>query len=102
MAATSVVAIATRAELCVGACYSSVGPSGQCTFSVVNTTTGGIASLLWSSRASLVALLFLPGMMMAVRGTRSQMGGMHGVAVFRRCCVLSCIHRQRGVAVFGL
>lgn len=61
MAATSVVAIATRAELCVGAYYSSVGPSGQCTFSVVNTTTGGIASLLWSSRVSLMALLSLMG-----------------------------------------
>lgn len=61
MAATSVVAIATRAELCVGACYSSVGPSGQCTFSVVNTTTGGIASLLWPSRVSLMTVLSVLG-----------------------------------------
>lgn len=36
-------------------------------------------------------------MMVAVWWTRSQMGGMYGVAVFRRCCVSSCIHRQRGV-----
>lgn len=56
MVVASVAIIAARAGLCAGACYPSVGPSGQCTFSVVNTTTGGIASLLWSSRVALMAL----------------------------------------------
>ena len=35
------------------------GPCSQCTFSVVNTTTGGIASLPWSSRDRLAVLLLL-------------------------------------------
>ena len=47
---------AMHAGMDAGACRSSVGSPSQCIFSVVNTTTGGIASLLSLSRIFLVPL----------------------------------------------
>ena len=43
--------------------------------------------------------LVIHRVMMAVWEVRSQMGRMYGAAVFRHCCVLSCIHHQRDVGV---
>lgn len=70
-----------------GACRSSVGPPSQCIFSVVNTTTGGTASLLQSSRILLTRY--------CVGWVRSQAESVDGAVVLRYCRVLSCTLRRK-------
>lgn len=70
-----------------GACRLSVGPPSQCIFSVVNTTTGGTASLLRASRV----LLTRP----CVGWVRSQAEWVNGAVVPRYCRVLSCTRRRK-------
>ncbi|CUT98517.1 transcript antisense to ribosomal RNA protein [Echinococcus multilocularis] len=84
----------------------------QCTFSVANTTTGGVASLPWSSRAHLVVLLLSssscscsPSLDWSVSGRRG------GAAVLPRaivrflstscCCLLCCDRTVGGLAGCG-